>query len=302
MEQGYTIGAIARMTGIPTQTLRSWERRYGVTEPRRSNGGRRIYSSDQLEKLRTIKQLLRHGEAIGQLANLELADLKARLEVHGMPGEAPQPAAQKLTVNVCGVTLGAAMRNVKLPESMALGECLESLPDCRALPGMLLVEIGALQPAQLQELIRFRERAAASRFILVVGVASRSTAEQARANGFEILPQRVMLATPTLALETLLTADSSLRARPRRFSDRQLAEVLQATPELACECPHHVVGILKQLNAFESYSQGCIINNEDDAATHALLYRMTARARATFEDVLAYLMEQEGAEPRRAAS
>ena len=35
MNTGYRIGAVAKLTGISTDTIRAWERRYGVVEPNR---------------------------------------------------------------------------------------------------------------------------------------------------------------------------------------------------------------------------------------------------------------------------
>jgi hypothetical protein len=40
----YSIGALARILGIPTATLRTWEERYDVVVPERSPGGQRLYS------------------------------------------------------------------------------------------------------------------------------------------------------------------------------------------------------------------------------------------------------------------
>lgn len=51
----YSIGAVSRMLGIPTQTLRVWEDRYDLVVPVRSAGGQRLYSRDQVEQLGFIK-------------------------------------------------------------------------------------------------------------------------------------------------------------------------------------------------------------------------------------------------------
>ena len=50
----YSIGAVARMLGIPVATIRNWEERYGAIVPERSQGGHRLYSRDQIEQLRFI--------------------------------------------------------------------------------------------------------------------------------------------------------------------------------------------------------------------------------------------------------
>jgi DNA-binding transcriptional MerR regulator len=50
----YSIGAVAAMLGVETATLRAWEERYGVVVPTRSRGAQRIYSRDELERLRFV--------------------------------------------------------------------------------------------------------------------------------------------------------------------------------------------------------------------------------------------------------
>jgi DNA-binding transcriptional MerR regulator len=50
----YSIGAVARMLGIPAATLRTWQDRYAVVVPERSEGGHRLYTRDQVEQLRFL--------------------------------------------------------------------------------------------------------------------------------------------------------------------------------------------------------------------------------------------------------
>ena len=50
----YSIGAVARMLGIPVATIRNWEERYGTLVPERSPGGHRLYSREEVEQLRFI--------------------------------------------------------------------------------------------------------------------------------------------------------------------------------------------------------------------------------------------------------
>ena len=51
----YKIGAVSKITGIGTETLRAWERRYQAVVPGRSESGDRVYSSDDLNKLFLLK-------------------------------------------------------------------------------------------------------------------------------------------------------------------------------------------------------------------------------------------------------
>ena len=57
----YSIGAVVKMTGIPAQTLRAWESRYGQIVPARSAGGQRLYSRDQVDKLCFVREQLDQG-------------------------------------------------------------------------------------------------------------------------------------------------------------------------------------------------------------------------------------------------
>jgi DNA-binding transcriptional MerR regulator len=49
------------MLGSTAATLRSWEERYGVVTPERTEGGRRLYSRDHLEQLRFVKDKIDRG-------------------------------------------------------------------------------------------------------------------------------------------------------------------------------------------------------------------------------------------------
>lgn len=50
----YTIGAAARLTGIPIWTLR-WIEKHGLLRPSRTGGRQRLYSDQEMELLREIR-------------------------------------------------------------------------------------------------------------------------------------------------------------------------------------------------------------------------------------------------------
>ncbi len=53
----YVISIAARIVGVHAQTLRYYERA-GIIEPSRSQGNQRLYSDEDIEKLRQIKTLV----------------------------------------------------------------------------------------------------------------------------------------------------------------------------------------------------------------------------------------------------
>jgi DNA-binding transcriptional MerR regulator len=57
----YSIGAVARMLGVPAQTLRAWEDRYQQIVPVRSSGRQRLYSRDQVDQLSFIRNQIEQG-------------------------------------------------------------------------------------------------------------------------------------------------------------------------------------------------------------------------------------------------
>jgi CheY-like chemotaxis protein len=73
----YSIGALARVLGVPAATLRTWEDRYGIVVPERSAGGHRLYSREQAEQLRFVCDQLRSGLSPGDGHRLLQARLKA---------------------------------------------------------------------------------------------------------------------------------------------------------------------------------------------------------------------------------
>jgi DNA-binding transcriptional MerR regulator/methylmalonyl-CoA mutase cobalamin-binding subunit len=81
-EPRYRIGAVARLTGVSTHALRVWERRYGTVSPTRSEGGDRLYSEADVQRLRRIKRLISMGHAIGEIASLPDTELERLLELH----------------------------------------------------------------------------------------------------------------------------------------------------------------------------------------------------------------------------
>ena len=56
----YFISVAARMLGMHPQTLRKYER-LGLVQPTRTIGSMRLYSRDELERLKVIKRLVDDG-------------------------------------------------------------------------------------------------------------------------------------------------------------------------------------------------------------------------------------------------
>lgn len=70
-----SIAAVERDTGIPKETLRVWERRYGFPSPGRTAQDERFYTAEDLERLRLVTRLIAAGHRPGKVLPLSLEDL-----------------------------------------------------------------------------------------------------------------------------------------------------------------------------------------------------------------------------------
>jgi MerR family transcriptional regulator, light-induced transcriptional regulator len=79
----YPVRLVALRTGLSPHLLRAWERRYGVVTPRRSEGGQRLYSDLDIERLAQLRRLVERGHAISRIASLPLEALAQLEEAFG---------------------------------------------------------------------------------------------------------------------------------------------------------------------------------------------------------------------------
>jgi DNA-binding transcriptional MerR regulator/methylmalonyl-CoA mutase cobalamin-binding subunit len=63
----YTIGTVAKLTGVGAITLRAWERRYGLIEPIRKESGHRLYTRKHIDQITRITALTQQGIRISQI-------------------------------------------------------------------------------------------------------------------------------------------------------------------------------------------------------------------------------------------
>ncbi len=84
----YSIGAVVKMLEVDASTLRAWEERYGLVVPRRSRGGQRIYSRDDLAHLRFVIETMAKGSSPGDAHRLLAEQL-------GAPGGVRTPPQQE---------------------------------------------------------------------------------------------------------------------------------------------------------------------------------------------------------------
>jgi len=75
-----SIASVELDTGLPKDTLRVWERRYGFPKPLRNTFGERAYPVEQVARLRLVQRLLQTGQRPRHIVPMELAELQALLQ------------------------------------------------------------------------------------------------------------------------------------------------------------------------------------------------------------------------------
>ena len=80
------IGEVSRRTGVAVPTLRAWERRYGLLTPERTDGGHRLYSEDDVERVRAMQRLLDQGWSAAAAAREVLREPASVTQLHAVSG------------------------------------------------------------------------------------------------------------------------------------------------------------------------------------------------------------------------
>jgi DNA-binding transcriptional MerR regulator len=136
-DQGYLrIGELSRRVGVAPDTLRAWERRYGMLRPQRTQGGFRLYSDADVGRVRAMLRHLEDGLAPAQAARRALeeapaagaapagdpiADLRVALE--GFDESAAQEAIDRVLATL---EMDSVVSHVFLPYLRDLGDRWEA--------------------------------------------------------------------------------------------------------------------------------------------------------------------------------
>lgn len=139
----YNIKAVVQKTGIPADTVRAWERRYGVPQPQRTETGRRLYSEQDIAAIRWLRERTAAGmtisQAIQQLRSLgEEAFAEPPPEQHSGPRSPATLAGELLAVLLA---FDETKAHAIVTEAFALYRIEEV---CLQIFSPVLIEIGEL--------------------------------------------------------------------------------------------------------------------------------------------------------------
>lgn len=72
----YSINDVEKLCGIKAHTIRIWEKRYAIIQPRRTETNIRYYLDEDLQKILNISLLNRNGYKISKIAKMTDGDIK----------------------------------------------------------------------------------------------------------------------------------------------------------------------------------------------------------------------------------
>jgi len=76
----YLISTVSKRSGVKSDLVRAWERRYQAVTPTRTAGGHRVYTDQDIARLKLLNQATSIGHSISQIAQFSLTDLKSLLK------------------------------------------------------------------------------------------------------------------------------------------------------------------------------------------------------------------------------
>lgn len=302
----YTIGTVARLSGLKPDTLRIWERRYGLGASRKSATGRRQYTQSDLDHLQLIAALVADGSRIGEIAAAPRKTLEMLLRGKGKKAAAALPEPKPKVV-----CIGEGLCEWLDEHQGCLAHVDALLARCalsEVVPGdledvdMLVVECSTMASAQKAQIDALVAALEPNRVLVMYRYCNERWLQQFSEQGVTAVsfpPDVPFLAFELgrcVAEKATGLGDTNLgdliAARPPQFTQRELSAARLLQSAIDCECPRHITDLIRSLSHFEAYSATCSVENWHDAAVHSCIYAYTGQARWLMEKALSAALEE----------
>ena len=308
----YGIGTVARLTGLKPDTLRVWERRYGLGASYKSASGRRLFTQSDLEHLQLITALVEDGVRIGEIASSDRKTLELLVSNRGSRMAKAIPAAKSRVVFI-GAELcqwldghqGCLSGISAFLSRMPLANAVDAL-DVNEQADMLVVHCPSVSMTNINALDTLANRLGAKRTLVLYQLCNSRWIEEIERRGMTALeypPESARLAFELgrVAIDHEskqgeINLGELIQAKPRMYDDSTLNAAAKLKSLLDCECPKHISDLIKTLSEFENYSTACSVENWHEAAVHSCIYAYTAQARYLMEKALQAALEGRGEE------
>ena len=321
----YKIGAVSKITGIGTETLRAWERRYHAVVPSRSESGDRVYNSEDLAKLFLLKNLSDAGNSIGTIAKLSTQELKSKWENSIQLSELGSNQFNTHDGHENEMTKSQACRVLLLGEEFPLRVLdgmsdfsgiellghVDSIEDWKqtdpaSLVHVAIIERPTINKATREYVSKLLKEMGVWHVIVLYGFGSQIEINQLQSPQVSAIRSSIdVYELARLCIDrsggdskNLVVSNGSTvfhedSIPTRRYSAKQLGNLARISSPIQCECPKHLSDLIKSLVAFEIYSAECESKNDRDVDLHAYLHATSAQSRAILEDALAHVIKHE---------
>jgi len=306
-----SIGTVAKLTGISVHTLRAWEKRYQVVSVRRSDTGRRLYSKDDVHRLRLLRKLTQAGHSIGNVAYLGDYQLEEMLDLE-FDGTADNNGEKQLDICLYSEKLldapalsGTILKKVNVViETNELGVLKETVSGKGVYAVVFM--FNTILKQQLRMLRQMIESERRHKYFIVFTFAQREMIDELKSLGFNLL--RAPISYEHLFEKVLNTFHPEEKTRknnsgseeppfaevpPHKFTKKQLEALTNTRFAIDCEYPNHIANLVHQLTLYEAHSQNCASKNNDAAHLHNNIYKLTAQARDMMERAISLVVEAE---------
>lgn len=306
-----SIGTVAKLTGISVHTLRAWEKRHSVVNVDRSETGRRLYNTEDVYRLRLLKNLTQAGHSIGNVAPLTDEQLERMLELKfdDITHKAPEKHSLSLALfserrtDIQQLSPAIQQRLDIALHTQEPGELRELLAGKRVFTVVLIFD--TLLKHQLRLLRQLKETEPRHNYFVVFSTAQREVIDELNNLGLTLIRAPIgndKLFEKVLAHSAIDGASQDATVQrvlaagevpPHKFSRKQLERLANFPSAIDCECPQHLANLVRELTVFESYCQSCASKNLQDAALHNEIFKITAQARAMMEQGISLILEAE---------
>ena len=312
----YRSGVAARLSGIPVDTLRIWERRYSVIGPELSEGRQRLYSLADIRRLTMIKKLVDMGHPIGTIASLGTDELlamqTATWSLHDTRPSGSAPVEhRKISVVLVGPLMVSEpfIRTLSEGAIKVTGRCADLAQAVLVLKDVgadiAIIELANMSDADVGRVASIKAACGAESAIVLYRFATSAVTRRMRTAGHAVArattdPAEVEAICLSLLRQPRLNANEYQRLldaaqpRPPKFDEQFLAELSGISRNIACECPKHLVDLVLSLGGFERYSAECASASPADVVLHLELQRAAGLARSIMEHALERVAIAEG--------
>ena len=311
LETVFKIGAVSKITNIPVDTLRIWERRYSVVVPIRSKNSDRLYQIKDINRLTLLKMLVDRGHSIGTVAHLSNNELSERLTVHDKNTISKSKIFSKaINVTVVGEVLSIQIEHSQINNNQFSftgiyhneNDFIENKNNDSI--DILILEYPAIHEDHIERVNDLFKQSGAKQLILIYGFTNSAAKKILDKTSYKYI--QAPITVDNLQREVMdLIKDKNIndnkgkeiklefKAPPRAYTNKQLIGLSSTSSVIKCECPQHLSSMVIKLAQFELYSSECINRFEKDAELHAMLGNMAGHARSILEQALSKVVEAE---------